>query len=98
MKIYISGKITGNPDYKAQFAAAADYVRESGDIPLNPAELPQGMTPADYMRICLAMVDSADEVLMIHPEWQDSPGARLEKVYAEYIGKKVSQVHIESRE
>lgn len=89
LKIYISGKITGNPDYKAQFAAAAEHIRALGDIPLNPAELPQGMSPADYMRICFAMVDTADEVLMIYPEWQDSPGARLEKAYAEYIGKEI---------
>lgn len=60
MKIYIAGRITGNPNYKAQFKATAAMLQEEGHTVLNPAELPEGMKPADYMRICFAMLDSAD--------------------------------------
>lgn len=74
MKIYIAGRITGNPHYKAQFKAMAAMLQEEGHTVLNPAELPEGMKPADYMRICFAM--------------QDSKGAKLEYDYAKYIGKK----------
>lgn len=52
------------------------------------AELPEGMKPADYMRICFAMLDSADVVLFQHG-WQESKGAKLEYDYAKYIGKKI---------
>ena len=40
MKVYIAGKITGNPNYREEFAAAERKVRALGDIPLNPAVLP----------------------------------------------------------
>lgn len=90
MKIYIAGKITGDPDYRAKFAETADALREAGaaDVILNPAELPEGMTPGDYMRICFAMIDTADEVVFL-PGWPASAGASVERVYCAYIGKPV---------
>lgn len=88
MKIYIAGRITGNPHYKAQFKATAAMLQEEGHTVLNPAELPEGMKPADYMRICFAMLDSADVVLFQYG-WQASKGARLEYDYARYIGKNI---------
>ena len=62
MKVYIAGKITGNENYKAEFAEAEKKLRALGHIPLNPAVLPEGLEKADYMRICLAMLDSADAI------------------------------------
>ena len=88
MKIYIAGKITGNQNYKEQFAAEAARIRAAGHIALNPAELPEGMGPGDYMRICLAMIDSADIVAFL-PDWQDSRGANVEWSYACYCRKRV---------
>ena len=88
MKIYIAGRITGNPNYKAQFKATAAMLQEEGHTVLNPAELPEGMKPADYMRICFAMLDSADIVFMQYG-WHESKGANLEYDYARYIGKAV---------
>lgn len=88
MKIYIAGRITGNPHYKAQFKATAAMLQENGHTVLNPAELPEGMKPADYMRIRFAMLDSADVVLFQHG-WQESKSAKLEYDYARYIGKDV---------
>ena len=87
-KIYIAGKIAGEPKYKDPFAAEADKQREAGHIVLNQAELPEGMSPADYMRICLAMIDAADKVVLL-PNYQQSPGARLEREYCQYTGKPV---------
>ena len=55
-------------------------------VVLNPAELPEGMEPADYMRICFAMIDSADLVIF-QPEWPESPGAQLELQHCKYTGK-----------
>ena len=59
MKIYIVGNITGEPNYKEKFDIAATSLEAQGHIVLNPAELPEGMLPADYMRICFAMIDTA---------------------------------------
>lgn len=49
MIIYLAGKITGNPEYRKQFAAAKTELERDGHIVLNPAELPEGMSPAAYM-------------------------------------------------
>lgn len=86
MKIYIAGKITGDKDYAAKFAAAQEELEAQGHITLNPAELPEGMSSADYMRICFAMIDCADLVLFL-PRWRESKGAVLERLYCEYISK-----------
>lgn len=63
MKIYIAGKITGDQGCQAKFQRAAVGLRMCGNIVLNPAELPEGMEAADYMRICMAMIDVADAVV-----------------------------------
>lgn len=88
MKIYIAGKITGDPGYREKFRKAAEELAKWGDTPLNPADLPEGMNPEDYMRICFAMIDSADAVIFL-PDAKDSAGARLERAYCEYIGKEM---------
>lgn len=91
LKVYIAGKITGDPEYKRKFLAAHMEQRNEGHIVLNPAHLPEGMKSADYMRICLAMIDSAGMVAFL-PDWEDSPGARLEHDYCEYVGKRLFHV------
>lgn len=88
MKVYIAGKITGCENYEARFAEAARFVQGLGHVALNPAVLPAGLSKADYMRTCLAMIDSADEVWTL-PNATDSPGATLEIQYCAYTGKPV---------
>ena len=101
MIVYIAGKISDNPEYKAQFEdtklCVKDAIRLVGGLEgvhevktepvvLNPADLPDGMKPKDYMRICFAMIDSADLVIF-QPEWPESPGAQLELQHCKYTGK-----------
>lgn len=88
MIIYIAGKITGDSDYKEKFDIAATSLELQGHIVLNPAELPEGMLPADYMRICFAMIDTADAIYLLE-NWEYSRGASVEKDYAIYTGKSV---------
>lgn len=88
MKIYIAGKITGNPHYKLQFRATEEMLQRERYTVLNPADLPAGMKPADYMRICFAMLDSAD-IVFFQSGWEESEGARLEFGYAKYIRKHI---------
>lgn len=87
MKVYIAGRITGDPRYREKFAEAEAALRGEGHIPLNPAVLPEGMEKDDYMRICTAMLDSADAIGLLG-DWTSSPGAQLEMHYADYVGKK----------
>lgn len=90
MKVYIAGKITGNENYKAEFAEAEEKLRELGHIPLNPAVLPEGLEKADYMRICLAMLDSADAIAPLL-SWTRSDGAAIEMSLARYTDKKTDR-------
>ena len=46
------------------------------------------MSNAQYMKICTAMIDNADAMLML-PNWEDSHGAKVEYRYAECIEKPV---------
>ena len=86
-KVYISGPISDRLDtYQADFTAAAELVERAGFIPLNPATLPIGLEKADYMRITLAMLDSADMVLLLD-DWTKSSGAQIEEGLADYTGK-----------
>lgn len=88
MKVYIAGKITGDPDYRCKFNAAKERLELMGDVVLNPATLPEGMQPADYMRICLAMIDTADLVVFLE-DYTESRGAMLEHAWCEYTGKEI---------
>lgn len=87
VKVYIAGRITGDQRYREKFAEAEAALWEVGHIPLNPAVLPEGMEKEDYMRICTAMLDSADAIGLLS-DWTASPGAQLEMHYADYVGKK----------
>ncbi len=84
--VYIAGKITGDPTYREKFAHAQEVLERRGYVVLNPALLPEGMKPKDYMRICMAMLDTASVVFFL-PGWTDSKGAQLEKQYCAYVQK-----------
>lgn len=87
-KIYIAGKITGDPNYKDKFAnMESELLKMPGTVIINPAKLPQGLTPADYARICFAMIDSSN-IVVFAPGYKESQGALLEMQYCRYIGKK----------
>lgn len=87
--IYIAGPITGVENYWVPFMQAEDDLTAYGLIPINPVTMPEGLSPAQYMRVCFAMIDAADGVLLL-PGYDTSKGAMLEKAYAEYIKKPVS--------
>lgn len=86
LKVFLSGPISSRLEtYKAEFDDAARIVSEAGHLPLNPATLPIGMENRDYMRICLAMLDSADLLLQL-PGWGKSAGAIAERTVAMKTG------------
>lgn len=86
MKVYIAGKITGDPNYKAKFAAAAAQLEAQGHTVINPADHPAGLTPRDYMHLSFNGIDASDIVAFL-PDFRDSKGAILEFGYCEYTGK-----------
>lgn len=86
-KIYIAGKITGDPNYKEKFAKMeSELLKIPGTTVINPAALPTGLEPADYARICFAMINSSD-IVVFAPNYKKSQGALLEMQYCRYIQK-----------
>lgn len=87
MKIYISGAITNNPNYKEDFERAEDYLQReypSADI-INPALvnscLPKSTTYEEYMKMSLCMLEMCDAIYMLNG-WNKSCGANREYGYA----------------
>lgn len=91
LRVFISGPIASKPDtYKADFAAAKAEIWNAGFIPLNPADLPEGLEPGEYLKITLAMIDIANIVVALDG-WPESDGANIEIGYAEYSKKPVME-------
>jgi hypothetical protein len=89
MILYLSGRVTSDPDYKRKFDAAETQLKEKGHIVLNPAVMPIGLKEYDdYIRISLAMLCAADGIVML-PGWKKSKGARIELRDALKAGKKI---------
>lgn len=88
LKVYIAGQITGLKNYKDKFNKASKAYSTAGFSVLNPATLPPNMSRSDYMRICFAMIDTADIVIFLD-NFRQSDGARLEYNYCKYIEKSV---------
>lgn len=91
MKIYISGPMTGIPQYNSPaFFAAADTIALNGHEPINPAE---HVTETDkpwewFMRKDLRLLLDADAVCLL-PGWALSPGATLEAHVALSLGMRL---------
>lgn len=96
MKIYISGPMTGLPDYNfPAFNEAARKLRTLGFAVVNPVELNAHLgTDADwhvYLRNDIRALCDCDVVALL-PGWEDSNGAHLELHLAHRMGLKVVQV------
>lgn len=86
-KIYISGPITGHPDYLESFAAAEKLLREvfpKARI-MNPATECPVMEYKDCMDYTLNMLMKADAIYMMKG-WPESRGCKLENLYAITVG------------
>lgn len=79
--IYLSGPISGNPDFLLDFSRAADLLTKAGWTVLNPAVLPEGLPQKAYMAIDTAMLMQATAVGTL-PGWSKSEGALAEVALA----------------
>ena len=83
--VYLSGGITGVPDYKNRFDNAEIALKAMGyEKIINPAHLDKVMESfsyEEYMSVCFGLIDIADVVVML-PESEKSAGATREEMYA----------------
>lgn len=78
-RVYLSGPITGEKNYKGLFFFAADLVEFGGAAKIySPAvRIPARFSWEQAMKHCLSEITGYDTVVML-PEWKISDGARLE--------------------
>lgn len=94
MIIFLSGPITGIPNYNREaFLDAEIRLSSEGYTVLNPANQtpmvnPEALSHADYMHICYAEIDVCDAVYFLDG-WEMSKGSQLERKYAQMNGKKI---------
>ena len=93
MKLYLSGKITGDPDYKKKFREARFQLEAAGYEVLDPTnfDLPEDVSWEEAMRFDLRKMLCCDAVAVL-PDWQDSKGAIIETRLARELGIKVKLV------
>lgn len=88
-RVYISGPMTGLPEYNAgAFRAAAASLRAMGFEVVNPSEiepLAGRRTWEHFMRADIKALCDCDIIVLL-PGWQNSKGARLEAYVAKSIG------------
>lgn len=78
MKIYISGPMTGLPDFNyPAFHAEAARLRALGYHVENPAENPPQSSWAAYMKQACAQMLTCDAIAVL-PNWSLSKGSRIE--------------------
>lgn len=89
MKIFISGAISGTDDYVERFKAAEKELLKHGYTVVNPvpmnAVLPTDTAWQTYMHISLAALETCDVIYSLKG-WEESPGATVERIWAEKLG------------
>lgn len=84
---FLSGPITGRPDFRVRFAQASVRVRarHPGARIWNPAMMPSDREYQWYMRRCVeALFESVSVILL--DGWAESPGAVAERALALSLG------------
>ena len=100
MRIYISGGITNNPDYKTEFKIAESYIKETVSKKwrnleiINPVKLAEKIDKKNkgkrafystYMKKDIKELLKCDVICLLE-SWENSEGAKLEKHIAETCG------------
>lgn len=76
-KIYLSGKISGHPNFKEKFAQKAKELTDQGHLVFNPALHPDMFTWEQFMELDLKALANCDSIYLLD-DWKDSRGAKIE--------------------
>lgn len=88
MKVYLSGKITGDSNYRQKFRSMEKELLSYGYVVFNPAVLPDGFEYEDYMDLDLLILSRCDAIFLMR-DWRNSPGAKREYEEAKRLGLRI---------
>lgn len=91
-RLYISGAITKDPDFRRKFSATADWIREHGGLYYNPAYHAEVLPDASWIEYMTISYDSLRYVcdgLVFIPGAEYSAGAQMELYWAKGWGKQI---------
>lgn len=78
-KIYISGKVTGDPDFRSKFHKAEKFLKRKGYKVVNPVKWEKdGKSWKYYLIKDIKKLLKCDTVYLL-PDWGFSKGAQLER-------------------
>jgi len=83
MKIYLSGRITNEPDFKQRFSEAEQALIRQGHEVVNPVNLPHDhdKTWHSYMKEDVKAMMDCEAIYMLS-NWMQSTGAVIERAIA----------------
>ena len=89
MRWYLSGKITGDDDYRIKFEKAEKLLTQKGYKVLNPIKHEKdGKSWIYYMKKDIKKLLKCDGIILLE-DYKRSKGAMLEKQTAEGLGYKI---------
>jgi len=94
MKLYISGPITGVPNYQENFIKAEAILKQAGHNVINPCTvlLDDSATWENYMKADIPLMLACDGLAVL-PGWEASAGARLEIDIAQRLNMPIKDVY-----
>jgi hypothetical protein len=93
LKIYISGKTTGDPYYAVKFKSAEYPLTKAGYIVVNPCRVVPANCASwtEAMRLALREMLFCEAVALLY-DWKDSRGAKIEARLAREVGIPVKPI------
>lgn len=97
MRIYLSGPITNEKNYRLNFMRAENTLRShvKGSVVVSPMRLgdilPNG-SHKEYMELCYSLVSMSNVMVML-PGWEKSRGARKERSLAQEMNMHIFELN-----
>ncbi len=100
IRVYLSGPITGltEEEYTRRFAIAERHYKSAGYEVVNPVIIGKELQKTnpqpsyeEYMKVDLEGLRTCSHIALLD-DWEQSPGAKREKIEAERLGLEIMQL------